>query len=1366
MSRYPGWKTLILVGFLAVVLAGIANAEPIADFGRAEKAWQYYLETSDSAGAAQQFERAVARREPSPLEALGQATLPDSWEEFDAAQQFYLETLRQVWKQLKSLDAQTARSLAAITLQPGQIPEGLEPQLNQAVWLWAIGNHALYSASRIAPYASSAEPFLHLLQSLSEDDAIPDWQGFHLLRAEIQQTLAAQWRERGDIPGAEELMGQMGWIRDFLWIGPFPNREKAGLAEVYPPEENFDPEGVYEGKVQPVSWRTLKPRPTWGYVDLNAIVEPPENSTTYAISFIYSHESRPAALDLGHAGALKVWVSGRLAYAADRYHAAHPFQGRALVQLEPGWNPILIKNCSHESRQYGFYIRLTEPSGRPFQSPHDEGSPVRIWKVEEPLPGFLARFPVKGEQPDSPNWIRETLSRLSTMEADPLPAALSKWLAASYFHYHRNLDETETLAIDLMRAAEKNYPRSSLIQRWIGETDRDANRSRQAYMRAAELDAREVNALSQLARHYQQQPYRDLMLESVERGLARNPNSPRLWLLKGEGLLRLGTAEALAQRAFDQAIALAPGYYYGYNRKADMRGNALSINRQIELQEKALSLNRAAQEVRQSLMENLLRAGRTERAIELAEEGVLFEPFESRWYAMLARYYRTVEDWVQADVMIERALQITPDNPALNRLAGEIHHAQGRQDAARISWETALRIRPNTPDLQEYVSLLFEDVDDYYQPYRIDLGDLPEVKAEDYPDARVVYLLDHQVEKVYPNGVSSRTTHLIRKALTDAGVNELKSHPIYFEPGRQRVRILRARVIRADGSVFDAPQPTVRQARGSAESRIYMDYSVQILSFPAVERGAIVDLEYQVDQTGENIFADYFGSMYFFNSYSPMLLSEYVLITPSERKFYSRVIQPDARFALPDFPTLAQLPDRIREGNFFYEREDRNERVWIWNFHNRSQIRQEPSMPSLSELASYVKVSTFQSWDDMARWYWDLIKDQFVPDEAVRRRTQELVSAYAERLGKPETALSDLEIVKALNSYVNTQIRYLGLEFGIQGYRPRRVVDILSSQYGDCKDKATILVTMAAEKGVPGRIALVRTSDLGEIDYELPSLGLFNHAIIYFPDLDGMPFVLDGTARFFGTTELPPADQGINLLTIIEGGAYEFVRSPIDTADKTRAEYLTTISLNPDGSAVARRDSRFRGLFNPSVRSTYENRGKVQELVEAQFGSAFPGTTASEIELSDLDDFEQDEWIRFRLDIPKFADQPAGQPDRLVFRPVLFPLEMSRSFGALPRREHEMVLRYNWSRFRKKEITLPAGYRVAQLPEAREIQSPFGSLKLSCRVEGNQIIFEQEVVLQVDTLRIPVSQYPEFRQFCVQVDRAEEQAIILEKIKS
>jgi|GEM_PF-665140 len=1372
-------RWISLLGFFALWSAASVAREPL-ELGKTEKAWQQYLEHSDSEGALALFEREAEKASPAPMELLGRAAILDSRERLAEAQTAYGRTLQAVWKEIEGLSPKFIEALQSIE-SAGLIPQGdedWENSLHRALWLWNIGSFALHAGNKIAPYRAEPDAFIQQLQAITGDappassqalprsveEKVPAWPGFHQLRAEARTVLMVKLRERGRLEEAEALSKRLGFLRDFLWIGPFPNKEESGYGEIYPPEEEFDPYGQYEGKLEQVSWTPLRPQPAWGYVDLKALVEPPDDSTTYALTFIYSDEERPIGVELGHAGAAKLWLVGQWVVDADAYHDPWPFQVRAKAQLERGWNPVLLKLCSKQPEHYGFFLRLTTPEGAPLVPSGEQDAPMRFWKSDEPLPMVTFGWPVREGATAPEDWLRQRLQDFTRREREALPAALAHWLAAGSLHFHQTLDEHSTEGIDLLRAAEALYPRSSLIQYWIGRMEPDANRSRQAYLKAAQLDPRDVQALSELGRHYLSQPYKDRALEVLEEALARNPDSPRLWFLKGERLARLGSSEALAREAFERGAQLCPHYYYGYYRLAETQEEFLPLEERLALLEKALEADRVVKEVRQALLQACLQAGQVERALQLAEEGVAVDPYDSRWYAQLARHARAAEDWQQANELIGRALALTPDSATVNRLAGEIYHAQGKDEEARAAWQRALTLRPNTPELEEYLTTVYEDTDDYYPPYRIDLAALPEIQAEDYPEAKVVILLDQMVQKVYANGASSYTIHLIRRALTDSGVQELRAHRIAFEPEREKVRIKRARVIRADGSVYDAPRPTIHSARGSAASRLYGDYSVQILSFPAVDKGSTVDLEYEVQQTGRNIYVDYFGSQFYFGQFDPMVLTEYVLITPIERTFYTKMLQPDERYRLPEFLRIDSLPeDRAESGDFFYERQGEAERVWVWNFTQRPQIPREPNMPSLSELVPYVKVSTFASWDEMARWYWDLIQDQFLLNEELRAKTAELVQAYADRAARSEPSLTDLDIIKALNSFVNTQVRYLGLEFGIHGYKPHRAVDIFSAQYGDCKDKATLMLAMAAEKGIPGRIALVRTSHLGRVDYELPSLGLFNHAIVYFPDVDGRSFVLDGTAQFHGTTELPSGDQGVTLLTIGPGGGYEFVESPIYSADINQATYETDLVLAADGAATGVRRSRFQGLFNPSVRSVYENRGKVKEKVEAQFGSAFPGTTVANIELSDLDNFEEPEWIRFELNIPKLADRPAGQDNRLVFRPVLFPLELSRSYAVLPQRRHELVLQYNWSRIRKVEVMLPEGFQVAQLPESRQIESPFGFLELDCRAEGGKIIFEERVGLQVEDLRVPTSEYEAFREFCVQVDQAEEQPIILER---
>jgi cellulose synthase operon protein C len=1336
-----------------------------------ERPWEEYLGRPDSREALEKFRQLRERRDPEVFDLLGHAVLLESREQLAQAHQAYCRALAEVWNRIENLERRTVRRLreADTTVMIAGRTEVPEDILDQARWLWTTGSMALQSAARIAPYTRDPSILQNTLESIASAEHRANWPGFHLLQAEAAVILARYELNQGRFESAEKNIARTGLIRDFLWVGPFPNKEEAGYAEDYAPEQEFSLDLEMEGKTGPIQWQTLEPFPRWGFVEFGPVAQPSENAVVYALTFVRSESEQDISVELGHSGAVKVWVGGEWIIGQDAYHQAYPQQIHVPARLSAGWNPILIKLCSKQPEQFGFFLRLTDRQGRPFL-PSDPASGLEFWKRGTPAPDGGDFWPVSSEEPDHFNWVRISLDQWLSRERAPLDKALSEWLTAVYLDQHGLLDENDTTSVELLRRAESSYPSSSLIQRWIGLVEKDTNKSLQAFRRAVRYDKNEVAALSELARHYQGQPYKKQMMEAVKEGLGRNPDSARLWFFKAEALHRFAGSPELARRAFRRGQQMSPYYGYGAQRLAQVLQAVQTLEEETRLLEKAFENNRADEGLRGALQQNALARGDVERALHLAQEARVVQPVESRYYADLARYFRAEGEYDRATQSVRQALEITPNSPQVNRLAGEIYLALEDNAQASQYWRRALRIRPNLTGLEEYLERIDENSGGYYDPYRIDLQQMPPVQAEDYPEAQVVVLLDQMVQKVYPDGTSSSTVHLIQKALTDSGVRRLSQHGIYFEPGQERVRIKRARVIREDGTVFDAPPPVERSARGSAASRLYGDYHLQVIQFPSVEKGAVVDLEYEKEQIGRNIYVDYFGSTFFFGQIEPTLLTEYVLITPTEREFYSKVLQPDPRYALPEIRQVEALPGRSGEtlldsGNFYLEQVENDQRVRVWNFTRRPQVQPEPAMPTLSELVPYVKVSTFSTWEEMVKWYWGLIKDQFRVDESLENTTRRLVSEYAAEKGIAVEALSDLEVIQALNAFVNTQIRYLGLEFGIHGYKPHRAVDICNAQYGDCKDKATLMLAMAGIMGIDGRIALLRTSDRGQIDLELPSLGLFNHAIIYFPDIDGRPLILDGTAQFFGTTELPSGDQGVQLLTIGREAVWEFVESPVYTADVNQATYETRLVLQPDGTARGERSSWYSGLFNPSIRNTYHNRGKVREKIEQQFGSAFPGATAEEIKLSDLENFEQPEWIRFQVTLPDFADQPAGQAGRLTFRPVLFPIQLSQSFAAMSRREQELVLQFNFQRNRRLEIQLPRGYQAVQLPAARQLDSPFGRFTMNAKVEDGTLIFEESVRLQDEDLRIAPEEYEAFRQFCVQVDRAEEQQVVLERIE-
>ena len=66
-----------------------------------------------------------------------------------------------------------------------------------------------------------------------------------------------------------------------------------------------------------------------------------------------------------------------------------------------------------------------------------------------------------------------------------------------------------------------------------------------------------------------------------------------------------------------------------------------------------------------------------------------------------------------------------------------------------------------------------------------------------------------------------------------------------------------------------------------------------------------------------------------------------------------------------------------------------------------------------------------------------------------------------------------------------TEFRYIGIAFGVERYQPHFAAEVLANQYGDCKDKHTLLASLLNAAGIKAYPALISTER--DIDAEMPS---------------------------------------------------------------------------------------------------------------------------------------------------------------------------------------------------------------------------------------------------------------------------------------
>src|SRR5205085_9234891 len=147
-----------------------------------------------------------------------------------------------------------------------------------------------------------------------------------------------------------------------------------------------------------------------------------------------------------------------------------------------------------------------------------------------------------------------------------------------------------------------------------------------------------------------------------------------------------------------------------------------------------------------------------------------------------------------------------------------------------------------------------------------------------------------------------------------------------------------------------------------------------------------------------------------------------------------------------------------------------------------------------------IQLTTFESWEQLGRWYANLEKDRRMPTPEVRTKAEELTKGLN----------TDLERTEALYDYVAKNFRYVSLSLGLGRYQPHSAADVLKDQYGDCKDKHTLLASLLQAEGLHASSVLINSTR--KLDPDVPSPSQFDHVITMLP-LAGQEVWMDTTAE-------------------------------------------------------------------------------------------------------------------------------------------------------------------------------------------------------------------------------------------------------------
>src|SRR5580700_7823546 len=325
-----------------------------------------------------------------------------------------------------------------------------------------------------------------------------------------------------------------------------------------------------------------------------------------------------------------------------------------------------------------------------------------------------------------------------------------------------------------------------------------------------------------------------------------------------------------------------------------------------------------------------------------------------------------------------------------------------------------------------------------------------DAKARDYSQESFVIEQMHSRYRFEADGTGRKDVTARIRVQSEAGVQQWGQLQEGYNSANERVEIPYVRVLKEDGTVVKAGDDAVQDLSAplEREAPVYTDYRQKHITVPGLRPGEV--LEYDMVTV----------------IHTPLAAGQFW----AEYEFDKSNIDLDETLEV-DVPAGRTLKVKCKPGMDPKITEDNGRRIYHWSSSHLEREDDDKAKDKDKKKKKHhadddrpdVQLTTFESWEQIGRWYASLEKDRRAPTTDVRAKAQDLTKGLNTDLAKTE----------ALYDFVAKNFRYVSLSLGVGRYQPHAATDVLHDQYGDCKDKHTLLASLLQAEGLHADSVLI-----------------------------------------------------------------------------------------------------------------------------------------------------------------------------------------------------------------------------------------------------------------------------------------------------
>jgi hypothetical protein len=642
---------------------------------------------------------------------------------------------------------------------------------------------------------------------------------------------------------------------------------------------------------------------------------------------------------------------------------------------------------------------------------------------------------------------------------------------------------------------------------------------------------------------------------------------------------------------------------------------------------------------------------------------------------------------------------------------------------------------------------------------------LPDANASSQPDwlkqvlsapspenkkAADVMLLDYEQVTYLPKGKVHRLIRGVVKILSETGLDEVQTQALTglrYNTNTDRVSKARVWIVSADGKhTRSHSKDEFVDTVAMISQYVWSDERViRYVAREDLEVGGIIAWEYEVKAESGIVSSDWY-----FQGRLPVVKSVFEVIPCPGGTLVSHV-------------SSSQIPEATADavsGGLEWEMS-----------HIPGQKGQQPlgfiyeplcvSVRCISGDSTGGRVKT---WTDFAGLASDIVEPRIPASPAVAEKAASLVKGKANRWDR----------IRAIAEFVQKEITYLSLMLdkdSMAGYRPHPPEEVMQGRLGDCKDKATLMVSMLRSIGEKSWVVLLYAGNPRAVNRDWPALS-FNHAIVaiaadeavptHWPQIDGGALgklvLFDATDEDTPLGILPEVDQGgFGLVVATDGPG--LVKFPLDTPENKKITRHITGTISAEGDLRADMEEALTGSVAGEFHTAISKLGDkkfYQYVVEVMFHHAMPLVTDLTCKES-WDEANSQCSLTIHFAAPQYARFLAE--DTMLMCPHLldnhndYPVWKTKTEGIAwlaPRCIHEEV-----------RLHLPEGFAPEGLPSEWHQQLANATDSVQYRLEGVDLVYEYNLEQKGGAYN--QDDYDSLRIFYQKLSEAERRPIVLRR---